>query len=265
MRIVCFEDAEALEWYGTLSEDGKKIEVIDFFFDEMNQTGDFLDTDSVKLTSPVDPPDILAIGLNYRKHAMESKMKIPEEPVLFIKAASSTTGPDTDIILPKAAPKEVDFEAELAIIIKETCRNVSEDEALDYVLGYTCANDISARDLQLRKDKQWARAKSFDTFCPLGPWIETDLNPDNLVIRSKLNGEIMQESNTSDMIFSCREIISQLSSWMTLYPGTVILTGTPEGVGFARKPPVFLKPGDCIEVEIEGIGTLKNTVVAGQE
>jgi 2-keto-4-pentenoate hydratase/2-oxohepta-3-ene-1,7-dioic acid hydratase in catechol pathway len=140
---------------------------------------------------------------------------------------------------------------------------VSEDIALDYVFGYTCGNDVSARDCQLRLDGQWARGKSFDTFCPLGPWIETEIaDPDNLAIRSRLNGQVMQESTTSDLIFNCRHLISFLSHNMTLLPGTVIMTGTPEGVGFVRKPPVYLKAGDVIEVEIEGIGTLSNTVRA---
>ncbi|MDD3928099.1 MAG: fumarylacetoacetate hydrolase family protein, partial [bacterium] len=167
-----------------------------------------------------------------------------------------------DILLPKMAPHEVDYEAELAIVIGRTCRNVPEYEALDYVLGYTCGNDVSARDCQMKQDTQWARAKSFDTFCPLGPWIETELDPDGLDIVSRLNGETMQSSNTSDMLFDCRYLVSYCSRIATLQPGTVIMTGTPSGVGFSRKPPVFLRPGDKIEVEIEGIGTLCNGVRA---
>ena len=155
----------------------------------------------------------------------------------------------------------MDFEAELAVVIGKPARRVSEADALDCVLGYTCANDVSARDCQAG-DGQWARSKSFDTFGPLGPWIETELDPANLRIRGRLNGRTMQEANTSQMLFSVRSVISYLSRGMTLLPGTVLLTGTPAGVGFARKPPVWLKPGDSYEVEIEGIGTLRNPVVA---
>jgi 2-keto-4-pentenoate hydratase/2-oxohepta-3-ene-1,7-dioic acid hydratase in catechol pathway len=140
-------------------------------------------------------------------------------------------------------------------------KNVPMADALDYVLGYTCGNDVSARDCQLRLDNQWARGKSFDTFCPLGPWIETEIDPDSAPILSRLNGQVMQQSNTSDMIFDCRRLVGFLSRAMTLLPGTVIMTGTPEGVGFARRPPVFLRPGDTIEIEIEGIGVLTNNVV----
>lgn len=216
----------------------------------------------VKLQAPVEPENIIAIGLNYRHHAEESGLKIPDKPIIFIKATNSLTGPDTDIVLPQMAPDEVDYEAELAVVIGKECKNIETNEVEDYILGYTCANDVSARDCQIKKDKQWARAKSFDTFCPLGPVIETDLNPDNCKISSILNGKIMQNSNTSDMIFDTAEIVSYLSKNMTLKPGTVILTGTPEGVGFARDEAVYLRSGDTIEIEIEGIGNLKNTVIA---
>jgi 2-keto-4-pentenoate hydratase/2-oxohepta-3-ene-1,7-dioic acid hydratase in catechol pathway len=159
------------------------------------------------------------------------------------------------------APDEVDYEAELAIIIGKKAKNIEVDEVPDYVLGYTCANDVSARDCQMRIDKQWARAKSFDTFCPLGPWIETELpNPDNCKIMSRLNGKIMQDSNTSDMIFNTRELVSYCSKNFTLYPGTVIMTGTPEGVGYTQNAPIFLRSGDKIKVFIEGIGSLTNYV-----
>ncbi len=217
---------------------------------------------SVRLLAPVDPPNVFAIGLNYRLHAQESKMALPERPVIFIKATTAVCGPGDKIVLPQVAPDEVDYECELAIVIGKKAHRVSETEALDYVLGYTCGNDVSARDCQNRLDRQWARAKSFDTFAPLGPWIETELDPDNAPIRTRLNGKVMQESNTNDMIFSCRQLISHLSQAFTLLPGTVIMTGTPSGVGFARTPTVFLRPGDVVEIEIDGIGTLKNEVVA---
>jgi len=216
-----------------------------------------------KILQPVSPPNILALGLNYREHADETNIKYPEIPVLFIKAISSIIGYDDHILLPKAGPDEVDYEAELAIIIKEKTKNIPPDKAIDYILGYTCANDISARDWQIRKQKkQWSRGKSFDTFCPVGPCIVTSdsINPDNLRIQTILNGEVLQDSNTSDMIFNVASIVSNLSQSMTLLPGTLILTGTPRGVGFTRQPPIFLKEGDIVTVKIEGIGELKNPV-----
>ena len=214
----------------------------------------------VELLAPIVPPNIIAIGLNYRQHAVETGADIPERPVIFLKATSSLTGPDSEIILPELAPEEVDFEAELAVVIAKKAKNIEIVEVDDYILGYSCANDISARDCQKKLDKQWARGKSFDTFCPFGPWIETDLDPSNLAIKSSLNGTVMQQSRTSDMIFSVEKLVSYLSHNMTLLPGTVIMTGTPEGVGFARENEVFLRDGDQITIEIEGIGSLENTV-----
>lgn len=217
-----------------------------------------------KILPPVSPPNVLALGLNYRRHADETGMEHPDIPVMFIKTTNTVIGPGSPIILPEAGPDEVDYEAELAIIIGKKAKNLSPDEAMDYILGYTCANDISARDWQIHKQKkQWARGKSFDTFCPLGPYIVTRdeiPEPDNLRIRAILNRKILQDSNTSDMIFDVRTIVSDLSRSMTLLPGTVILTGTPEGVGFTRQPPVFLKEGDVITVSIEKIGELTNPV-----
>ncbi len=218
--------------------------------------------EEVKLLAPIEAPNIIAIGLNYRQHAAETGAEIPERPLIFLKATSSLTGPDSEIILPKLAPDQVDYEAELAVIISKKAKNIEAVEVDNYILGYSCANDVSARDCQKKLDKQWARGKSFDTFCPLGPWIETDLNPDNLNIKSILNGKVMQQSNTSDMIFNVAQIVSYLSHNMTLLPGTVILTGTPEGVGFAREEQIFLRKGDQIIIKIEGIGSLKNIVKA---
>ena len=214
----------------------------------------------VTLLAPVQPPDVIAIGLNYKRHADESGFKYPEAPVIFLKTTSSVIGPDDPIVLPKMAPTEVDYEAELVLVIGKTCRRVTETEALSYVFGCTCGNDVSGRDCQMKLDKQWARGKSFDTFCPLGPWIETEMDPDNAAISFKLNGQVMQDSNTNDMIFSSAKLVSFCSQFATLRPGTVIMTGTPAGVGFARKPPVFLKAGDVAEVIIQGIGTLRNPV-----
>jgi len=214
-----------------------------------------------RLRAPVSPPNIFAIGRNYRAHVEETGARMPDSPLVFLKATTSVIGPNDAIELPASAPSEVDFEAELAIVIGRRARNIAPADALSHVLGYTCANDVSARDCQAG-DKQWSRAKGFDTFCPLGPWIVTpdELDPNDCLIRSRLNGETMQESNTSKMLRGCQELISYLSHQFTLLPGTVILTGTPEGVGFARTPPIFLTPGDRIEIEIDGIGTLTNTV-----
>jgi 2-keto-4-pentenoate hydratase/2-oxohepta-3-ene-1,7-dioic acid hydratase in catechol pathway len=217
-----------------------------------------------RLLSPLDPPNILAVGLNYGRHADETNISRPEMPVIFIKATTSVIGPDEMILLPMIGPKQVDYEAELAVIIGRQAKNVKREDALGYVLGYTCANDVSARDWQIDKQKgQWARGKSFDTFCPLGPCLVTrdDISdPNILTIRAILNGEVLQDSNTSDMIFDVESLISDLSQSLTLLPGTVILTGTPGGVGFTRKPPVFLRSGDMITIEIEGIGSLTNKV-----
>lgn len=211
---------------------------------------------------PVDPPNIFAIGRNYKGHAEETGATLPERPLIFQKTTTSLIGDGEPIVLPASAPNEVDSEAELAIIIGRTARRVAETAALDYVLGYTCANDVSARDCQ-RMDKQWARAKGFDTFCPLGPWLVTadELDPRNCTICGRLNGQTMQNASTGAMVFSCRQLVSYLSHQFTLLPGTVILTGTPEGVGFARQPPVYLREGDRVEVQIQGIGTLSNPVV----
>jgi len=213
---------------------------------------------------PVDPPNIIALGLNYGKHADETGILRPEQPVMFLKATTSALGHGGTVLLPAAGPDEIDFEAELAIIIGKKGKNIAPEEAEDYVLGYACANDVSARDWQTRKQKQqWARGKSFDTFCPIGPYIVTKDEVENagrLKIQTILNGRIMQDSNTADMIFDIPAIISDVSRSLTLLPGTVILTGTPEGVGFTRKPPVFLKEGDSVTISIEQIGELTNPV-----
>ena len=217
-----------------------------------------------KLLAPILPPNILALGLNYRKHADETGIAYPDIPVVFLKATSSIIGPAEHIVLPAAGSDEVDYEVELAIVIAGTAKNIAAENAKDYILGYTCANDVSARDWQIKKQKkQWARGKSFDTFCPIGPWIVTRdelQNPDNLRVQTKINGELFQDSSTSDMIFNTATIVSHLSRSMTLLPGTLILTGTPEGVGFTRNPPRFLKEGDTVSVIIEGIGELDNPV-----
>jgi 2-keto-4-pentenoate hydratase/2-oxohepta-3-ene-1,7-dioic acid hydratase in catechol pathway len=219
-----------------------------------------LDFADVKLLPPVDPPNIICLGLNYREHAAETGHPLPAEPLVFIKATTSLCGPGDPIVLPAQYPDKIDYEAELAIVIGKRARNIPEDKVDEIILGYTAANDVSNRAVQF-SDGQWARAKSHDTFCPVGPAIVTDLDADNLAITCRLDGEVMQSSTTADMIFPVRRIVSHLSHCFTLLPGTLILTGTPGGVGFMRKPPVFLRPGQVVEVEIEGIGTLVNPVV----
>lgn len=260
MRIVRFQK-EGGVFYGVL--EGEEIRVIEGdVFDEFVIGEKIVSRGEVKLLAPVAPPNIIAIGLNYKKHADESGQSYPDKPLIFLKATSSVIGPEDTIVLPEMAPDEVDYEAELVIVIGKKAKNVEITEVDNCILGYTCGNDVTARDCQQRLDKQWARGKSFDTFCPLGPWIETGLaHPEQCRISSRLNGEVMQDSNTSDLIFGVRELVSYCSKNFTLLPGTIIMTGTPEGVGFPRKPPVFLKQGDIIEVEIDGIGVLKNRVV----
>ncbi len=219
-----------------------------------------------RLLAPIQPVDILCIGLNYRKHAAEGNQPIPEFPVLFMKNLGTVQNPGGDIVLPRKLKSEsVDYECELAVVIGKRCHNVSKSQALDYVLGYTCANDVSARDWQMKYGgSQWCRGKTFATFCPLGPCLVTKdeiPNPNALGIRTILNGNTMQDWNTNDMIFDVPTLIEFLSGSTVLLPGTVILTGTPHGVGGARKPPIFLKHGDQVTIEIDGIGALTNPVV----
>lgn len=217
------------------------------------------------LTAPLRrPPKIVAIGLNYRDHASESEMELPAHPLVFTKFASSIVGPTDEVVLPERLTKEVDFEVELAVVIGTTARDVPRERALEHVFGYTVLNDISARDMQF-SDQQWVRAKSLDTFCPLGPVIVTAdevPNPQDLRLHCSVNGVTMQDANTRDMIFGVADLISILSSSFTLEPGDVIASGTPSGVGFARKPPVYLRGGDVVLTGVDGIGTLRNKVRA---
>jgi 2-keto-4-pentenoate hydratase/2-oxohepta-3-ene-1,7-dioic acid hydratase in catechol pathway len=220
-----------------------------------------------KLLAPVpDPRKIVCLGLNYRDHAAESNVPVPKEPVLFSKYATALIGHGEPIVLPPVS-REVDYEAELVIVVGKRGRNLKAEEAPGYVAGYTVGHDVSARDWQLKKDgKQWMVGKTFDTFAPTGPALVTaDEVPDphQLPIRLRLNGKTMQESNTSQMVFGVGATLAYLSQVFTLEPGDLIFTGTPPGVGFARKPPVYLKGGDVVEVEIEGLGLLRNPVVQG--
>jgi 2-keto-4-pentenoate hydratase/2-oxohepta-3-ene-1,7-dioic acid hydratase in catechol pathway len=223
-----------------------------------------LPEDKVKLAKPFQPRNIVCVGLNYRDHAEESNITPPTQPVLFAKWTSAAGGQGDPIVIPPDTA-EVDYEAELAVIIGKKCRGVSSAEALNYVAGYSCMNDVSARDFQ-RGDGQWVRAKSQDTFGPFGPYLVTREeipDPQVLPIRCVLNDRVLQNSNTSKMIFSVRELIAFITRGITLNPGDIISTGTPHGVGFAQKPPVFLKPGDTVTVEIDGVGRLSNSVAAG--
>lgn len=206
------------------------------------------------------PSKIICVGLNYRDHAAESGMAIPERPLIFSKWPNTLIGPGDAIVLPTLSD-QVDYEAELGVVIGTRAAKVAVADALAHVKGYCCANDVSARDVQLG-DGQWARGKSLDTFCPVGPLVPASQVPDpqQLRIRAVLNGETMQDASTADMIFSVAEIVSFISQGITLEPGDLILTGTPPGVGFARKPPIFLRAGDEITVEIDGIGSLANPV-----
>jgi len=218
-----------------------------------------------KLLAPVAPTALLCIGLNYRQHAAETNAKIPELPILFMKAISAVQHPGDPILLPtRLKSAEVDYECELAIVIGKTCKNVAKADALPHVLGYMCANDVSARDWQIQKGGgQWCRGKTFDTFAPLGPCLVTTdeiPNPNTLQLKTIVNGETLQNSNTADMIFDVPTLIEFLSGSTTLLPGTVILTGTPQGVGMARSPKRWLQPGDTVTIEIEKIGSLTNPV-----
>jgi 2-keto-4-pentenoate hydratase/2-oxohepta-3-ene-1,7-dioic acid hydratase in catechol pathway len=260
LRYIRFRDDHGDVHYGVEQADGRAMQIDGDLFGEHEVTRRL--ARPARLLAPCQPPNVIAIGLNYRAHADESGSPYPPAPIIFIKAATAVVGPGEAILLPRAAPDNVDYEAELAIVIGRKAKHVEPGEALDYVLGYTCGNDVSARDCQLRIDKQWARAKSFDTFCPLGPAIVDGLDPASLPIRLRLNGKTMQDSNTNDMICGPADLVSYLSHQMTLLPGTVILSGTPSGVGFPRKPPVFLRPGDRVEIEIGGIGVLANGVEA---
>ena len=268
MHIIRFVDDKGQEGYGHDYSDGQAARLAGDLFTGLQDTGESATVK--KILAPLVPSAILAIGLNYHKHAEETGQKLPKYPVLFMKNPASVTNPGDPIILHPTCmePPEVDYEVELAVVIGKTAKDVSTENALDHVLGYTVANDVSARRWQGgRGSGQWVRGKSFDTFCPLGPELVTAdelTDPQKLRLTCVLNGEVMQDANTSDMIFPVAELISFLSTGMTLLPGAVILTGTPSGVGFTRKPPVFLMPGDKVEMTVEGIGTLSNPVESGK-
>jgi 2-keto-4-pentenoate hydratase/2-oxohepta-3-ene-1,7-dioic acid hydratase in catechol pathway len=264
MKIIRYQDAQGAIHYASLLPDGAMHRIVGDIFGRYEVMSDY-PVRPAKVLAPIAPAQILCIGLNYRRHAVESGAKIPERPVLFMKAANTLQNPASPILIPThLKSSEVDYECELAVVIGKTCKNVPRESALDYVLGYTCANDVSARDWQIKfGGSQWCRGKSFDTFCPLGPCLVTRdeiPNPNSLQLRTMLNGQVMQDWNTNDMIFSVAELLEFLSGSTTLPAGTVILTGTPHGVGMGQKPPRWLQAGDEITIEIEGIGRLTNPV-----
>jgi len=216
--------------------------------------GKTYELDKARLLPPCLPSKIVALGLNYRSHAEETQLPIPQVPLIFLKPSTAVIGPDDKIVLPPLSKRRVDYEGELGVVIGRKAKNVLQQNARDYIMGYICVNDVSERYAQ-RDDGQWTRAKSYDTFAPIGPWIETEVDPSDLRLETYLNGQLRQSARTSDLVFGVAELIRFISSVMTLLPGDVIATGTPSGIG-------KMNPGDVVEVRIENIGTLRNTVVA---
>ena len=251
VKIVRYQDGSKIK-YGVI--EGEAIREMDGDpFGHFHLVSKAKKMEDVRLLTPCLPSKIVALGLNYRDHAEELKLPIPDNPLLFIKPSTSVIGPGDAIVYPKMSTR-VDYEAELAVVIGKEAKRVPEERAADYILGYTCLNDVTARDLQ-PKDGQWTTAKGFDTFAPIGPWIATDIDPHHLDVSSYLNGERRQHSNTKNLIFGPRQLVSFISFVMTLLPGDVIATGTPSGIG-----PMVV--GDKIDVVIEWIGTLSNHLIA---
>ena len=251
MRIVRFEHGGTVE-YGCV-EDNTVYVLEGCPFDNPNKGRTVGSLDDVRLLAPCEPTKVVAVGLNYRSHAIEMGHDLPETPMLFMKPSTAVVGPLDDVVYP-AMSGRVDYEAELAVVIGRRAKGLSPADVPAHILGYTCGNDVTARDLQA-KDGQWTRAKGFDTFCPLGPWIVTDLeNPNEVNLACRVNGEIKQEGNTNDLVFDVGALVSFISQVMTLEPGDVVMTGTPSGISPVQK-------GDTMEIEIEGIGVLRNPVV----
>lgn len=258
MKLVTFEQVG--EPHAGIIENGLVLEAGSIFDPVPGEViGPLSD---IKLMAPIPKPaKIVCVGLNYRDHAAESGQEIPKSPIIFAKFSNTIAGPGEAIQIP-AITEQVDYEAELGVVIGKVTRAVKAEEALDFVLGYTCVNDVSARDLQFA-DGQWVRGKTLDTFCPIGPWIVTadeTGDPQRLDIRCVVNGVVLQDSSTSQMVFSVAELVSFISQAITLQPGDIIATGTPAGVGFARNPQIWLRPGDIVRVEIDGVGVLENPV-----
>jgi 2-keto-4-pentenoate hydratase/2-oxohepta-3-ene-1,7-dioic acid hydratase in catechol pathway len=264
MRIIRYQDRRGCIGHAALQPDGSALKLAGDIFDSPKVTAE--QADVAKVLAPVEPAAIICIGLNYRRHAQETNAKIPAFPVVFFKGPNTVQHPGEPIQLPTHLKSdEVDYECELAVVIGRRCKNVPRAKALEHVLGYTGANDVSARDWQKEKGGgQWCRGKTFDTFCPLGPCLVTAdeiSNPNTLVIRTMVSGEVLQDWNTNDMIFDVPTLIEFLSGSTTLLPGTVILTGTTHGVGMARTPRRWLRAGDSVSIEIERIGMLTNPVM----
>ena len=263
MKIIRGQDSRGNTVHAAQQPDGSAFRITGDIFSSFGVTAE--EVQIKRLLAPVQPSSIICIGLNYRKHAEETRAKFPEYPVVFFKGINTLQNPGEAIQIPTHLRSDkVDYECELAVVIGRACKNASRHNALDFVLGYTCSNDVSARDWQIeRGGGQWCRGKSFDTFTPLGPVLVTCdeiPNPNGLQIRTILNGQVMQDWNTNDMIFDVPSLIEFLSGSTTLQPGTVILTGTPHGVRMAQKPQRWLKAGDEISIEIEKIGALRNRV-----
>lgn len=253
MKILRFTSGFTTE-YGVI--DGDMIQgLAGPPYEGIKPTHNYYRPTDMRLLPPCTPSKIIALGVNYRSHGEEMSHRIPAEPLIFLKPATAVIGHEDKIIYPPSSER-VDYEGELGVVIKSLARNVSKKDARNYILGYTCFNDVTARDIQAR-DKQWTRAKGFDTFAPIGPCIETDLDPANLSLETRLNGEIKQKTSTSELIFPVYELVSFISHVMTLLPGDVIATGTPSGIG-------PMQPGDIVEVTIEKIGTLRNYVVKAE-
>jgi 2-keto-4-pentenoate hydratase/2-oxohepta-3-ene-1,7-dioic acid hydratase in catechol pathway len=253
MRLVRFCHGDRIAT-GALEPGSDEIRVLrGTFFEDPLPTGDTVALGDVLLLAPVLPSKLVCVGKNYAAHAAEFGMQVPEEPLLFLKPSTAVIGPGDPIrLLPIS--RRVDYEGELAVVIGRLARGVRTEDAFKYLLGYTCANDVTLRDLQ-KTDDQWARAKGFDGSAPIGPWIETELDPNDAIVRTRLNGEIRQQDSTSEMVFGVATLIEYVTVFMTLLPGDVLLTGTPEGVG-------TLSDGDVVEVEVEGVGVLRNEVRA---
>jgi 2-keto-4-pentenoate hydratase/2-oxohepta-3-ene-1,7-dioic acid hydratase in catechol pathway len=249
MRLLRFRYGDRIAT-GAVERGSDEIRVLKgTFFEDPLPTGEMVPLDDVHLLAPVLPSKLVCVGKNYAAHAAEFGMEVPEEPLLFLKPSTAVIGPNDPIqLLPIS--RRVDYEGELAVVIGRIARDVRAEDAFKYILGYTCANDVTLRDLQ-KTDDQWARAKGFDGSCPIGPWIETDLDPTDAVVRTRVNGEIRQQASTVDMVFGVATLLEHITTFMTMLPGDALLTGTPEGVG-------PLADGDVVEVEVEGVGVLRN-------
>jgi 2-keto-4-pentenoate hydratase/2-oxohepta-3-ene-1,7-dioic acid hydratase in catechol pathway len=254
MRLVRFRHGDRIAT-GAIEPGSDEIRILrGTFFEDPLPTGEAVALGDVLLLAPVLPSKLVCVGKNYAAHAAEFGGQVPEEPLLFLKPSTAVIGPGDPVVLLPIS-RRVDYEGELAVVIGRLARGVRAEEAFRYILGYTCANDVTLRDLQ-KRDDQWARAKGFDGSCPLGPWIETDLDPTDVLVQTRLNGEVRQSARTSDMVFGVATLIEFVTGFMTLLPGDVLLTGTPEGVG-------KLEAGDVVEVDIDGVGVLSNPVGSG--